>query len=243
MKEEDPDVILTLETDAWWAAQLGPLEERYPHTVKKPLDNTYGMLLHARLELVEPEVKFLFEEGVPSIHTQVRLPSGRLVYLHALHPKPPFPSEDTDTTERDAELLLVGRLVRNRDAPTIVAGDLNDVAWSYTTDLFQKASGLLNPRNGRGMFNTFHAKYPVFRCPLDHVFHPDHFKLIALKRLPYFGSDHFPVLVHLQYEDGAAAEQEEPVADRKSEEKANRKIEKAERIKAERQAVRCSGHT
>jgi hypothetical protein len=41
---------------------------------------------------------------VPSIHTQVTLPSGPSVHVHGLHPRPPHPSHDPDTTERDAEL-------------------------------------------------------------------------------------------------------------------------------------------
>lgn len=43
--EYDPDVILTVETDEWWEEALRPLEEDYPHTLKKLLDNT---LWHGR---------------------------------------------------------------------------------------------------------------------------------------------------------------------------------------------------
>lgn len=229
VRTHDPDIILAVETDDWWERQLRPLEPAYPHTIKKPLPNTYGMLLYSRLELVDPEIRFLVEPDIPSFHAQVRLPGGPVFDLHALHPRPPYPKEDTDTTERDAELLLVGRHVKEHGRPAVVAGDLNDVAWSHTTHLFQKNSGLLDPRIGRGMFNSFDATSLFLRWPLDHVFHSEHFKLIALERLPAWGSDHFPILVRLRYDAAAFLEQEGPAVEREEEEEAKEKIEKAVR--------------
>ncbi|MDX1547834.1 MAG: endonuclease/exonuclease/phosphatase family protein [Rhodothermales bacterium] len=227
VEEYQPDVILTVETDAWWEKQLRALETEYPHTLKNPLDNTYGMLLHSRLELIEPEIRYLVKDSIPSMHAGIRLPSGIAVQFHGIHPEPPFPKYADDTTERDAELLLVGKEVEEEDRPTIVAGDLNDVAWSYTTSLFQKISGLLDPRKGRGMYNTFHAENGLMRWPLDHVFHSDHFKLVRLERGPAWGSDHFPVFIQLCLDPSAEYEQEEPEADRNDEEEADKKIEKA----------------
>ena len=228
VRTRDPDVILTVETDGWWEERLRVLESDYPYTVKHPLENTYGMLLYSRLELVGAEVKFLIRDDIPSMHTQVRLADGRLIWLHGLHPEPPYPKEAEQTTERDAELLLVGREVKERNAPALVAGDLNDVAWSYTTKLFQQISGLLDPRVGRGMYNTFSAHNPLLRWPLDHVFHSDHFKLVQLERLPAFGSDHFPVFIELNMEPEAPAQQEEPEPDQEDQQRATEKIEKAE---------------
>jgi endonuclease/exonuclease/phosphatase (EEP) superfamily protein YafD len=220
-------VILTVETDRWWQEQLGEFERTHPHTVHCPLDNTYGMLLYSRLALTDSQVKFIVEPDIPSIHTTLRLPNGVRVELHCLHPRPPFPTEAKQSTERDAELLIVGRSIKKTTTPTVVLGDLNDVAWSHTNYLFQDISGLLDPRIGRGFFNTFHAKIPFLRFPLDHFFHSNHFRLIELRRLPYFGSDHFPVLISISYEPDAPREQEELQADAGQVEEAEERIEEA----------------
>lgn len=227
VNQYDPDVVLTLETDDWWSEQLAPLDAEYSYVVKMPLPNTYGMILHSRKDLIDPQVKYVVEDSIPSIHTKVRLDSGVEVFLHCLHPKPPYPKEDTDTVDRDAELLIVGREVKERDAPTIVMGDMNDVAWSYTTTLFQKISGLLDPRIGRGMYNSYSAKNPILRWPLDHLFHSDHFSLIDLQRLPAWGSDHFSIFVHLQYSPEDEPAGDRPEADAEDEEEAADKIEEA----------------
>ncbi len=227
IRREDPDVILTVETNKWWQGELKEFEKTHPLTVHHPLDNTYGMLFYSRLELINPEVTFLVEDDIPSIHTKLRLPNGKVIELHCLHPRPPFPTEAEQSTERDAELLIVGRAIKKKDEPVIVMGDLNDVAWSRTNYLFQDISGLLDPRIGRGFFNTFHASYPFIRFPLDHFFHTNHFRLIELKRLENFGSDHFPVMIALSYEPDAEFEQEELQPDAAQVSEAEEKIEMA----------------
>lgn len=200
IREEDPDIVLAVETDGWWERELDVLAETHAHVVRQPQNNTYGMLLYSRLELVKPKVEFLIEADVPSIHALVKLRDGTLVELHCLHPRPPAPQEAEDAKPRDAELILVARSLRGRDVPAIVLGDLNDVAWSRTSYEFQDISGLLDPRVGRGFYHTFHARYPVLRYPLDHCFHTKHFRLVRFKRLRKFGSDHFPVGIELSHE-------------------------------------------
>ena len=229
IRQHGPDIVLLVETDSWWASQLHALEEDYPYRVLKPLDNTYGMMLYSKLELIEPHVKYLIEEGIPSIHTRVKLPSGDIFHLYCLHPQPPVPSENPRSTERDAELLTIAKEAKACALPAVVAGDLNDVAWSYTTELFMKVSGLLDPRRGRGFFNTFHAKYWFLRWPLDHIFCSKHFQLIHLKRLPPMGSDHFPILVELgvDYKKAGQNQKDQLHADSEEMEVAEEKIDKA----------------
>lgn len=220
----NPDIFLAVETDEWWHKELQDFVTSYPYSVIQHQENTYGMVLYSKLELLDATVKFLVEDQVPSIHSRVRLRSGEEVEFRCLHPPPPFPTEDKRSTERDVELMIVGKDVKTLNCPVIVMGDLNDVAWSRTNYLFQNISGLLDPRIGRGFYHTFHAKYPFLRFPLDHCFHSNHFRLVDFKRLPYYGSDHFPVFVKLSLEPEARTEQQKLEADSSEEIEAKQKI-------------------
>lgn len=210
-----PELVLLTETDGWWIEQMRPLEKIYPFTCLYPLTNTYGMSLYSRLKLAASKVRFLTDPGIPSIYTGVRLRDGRLIHFYGIHPRPPARQqprgdERQDSAQRDAELVIIGREAAARAEPVIVAGDFNDVAWSHTTRIFQRISRLLDPRVGRGFYNTYHAELPFLRFPLDHLFHSDDFMFIAMERLPYFGSDHFPLVVALHLTPAAAMKQEAP---------------------------------
>lgn len=214
VEKMNADIVLLAETDeAWVKAVESPLKKMYPTMIAHPLDNGYGLVLCSRLKLINPELKFIIEPVVPSIHTDCELPSGDVIRLYCMHPRPPIPMETGRSIERDAELLIVGREICESDKPTIIFGDLNDVAWSRTTRLFQKISGLLDPRVGRGMYSTFPVKYPFLHFPLDHLFHTEHFRLVELRRLKSVGSDHFPVYVTLSLETTAPKTQEPPQPD------------------------------
>lgn len=227
IRQHQPDIFVTLESDARWQQQLDTLTDDYPYQIKHPLDNLYGIHVYSRLKLNQPRVAFLVEDTVPSIHAEVVMKDGTPVRMHFLHPAPPSPTENEESLERDVELLMIAKSLKHFDGPAIVAGDLNDVAWSETTRLFRKISGLLDPRVGRGMFNTFHADWFFFRWPLDHLFHSHHFTLVNIQRLAHIGSDHFPVLIEVQYE-GSHTDQEGLEESEGDQEKADEKIAKAE---------------
>ncbi len=224
--QKQPDILITLESDPKWEEALSVIEKDYPFTVKIPLDNLYGMHLYSKLELIDPEVKYLMIDDIPSIHTQLKLQGGRVIWLYCLHPMPPSPTEADKSTTRDAELLMVGRHIKEQGQTAILAGDLNDVAWSKTTRRFQRISGLLDPRIGRHFINTFHVKYPFLRWALDHIFHSACFTVVSMERMPSIGSDHFPVLTTLQYEPEEASEQEKnaPTTDAEDNKETEKKI-------------------
>ena len=104
--------------------------------------------------------------------------------------------------------------------PVVVFGDLNDVAWSHTTELFRKTSELLDPRRGRGFYSTFSAHHWFIRYPLDYIFCSKHFSLINMLRLPKNGSDHFATFTHLSLRKDLQEEQDPPKADQQEMEEA-----------------------
>lgn len=208
VEQYQPDILVTLESDQWWQDQLSVLETAMPYNVKCPLDNLYGMHVYSRLPFRNETVTYLVEDDIPSIHLHIQLRCDALVQMHFVHPAPPSPTENTESAERDAELITIARSVAETTEPVVVTGDLNDVAWSATTQLFRKISGLLDPRVGRGMFNTFHVSLPFLRWPLDHLFHSTHFSVKHIQRLPSIGSDHFPLFTVLVYEPAQADTQQ-----------------------------------
>tara|TARA_R110002049_G_scaffold2743_5_gene21231 strand:+ start:120222 stop:120950 length:729 start_codon:yes stop_codon:yes gene_type:complete len=218
-----PDILLVVEVNHEWCHELRS-QLKFEHEVSIPLENTYGMAVFSNLPLSNTKIEYIVKKDVPSIHADVLHSSGQRIKLSCLHPKPPAPQESKSTTKRDAELLIVGKRVKDHKGPTIVAGDLNDVAWSYTTALFQKISSLLDLRIGRGMFNSYHAKLPFLRFPLDHVFVSKHFSVRQIQRLSAFGSDHFPIYVELQITPENRKEHNVPTANSKDEKHADRKI-------------------
>ncbi|MCA9643633.1 MAG: endonuclease/exonuclease/phosphatase family protein [Myxococcales bacterium] len=229
IRAEQSDVLLLVETNQRWVDDLASVTQSYPHQLLKPLENTYGLAFYSRLKLEEAELRYLVQSDIPSVRTKLVLPSGDQIQFYGIHPRPPVPTEHDRSTERDAELLLVAREARDSKLPVIVAGDLNDVAWSTTTHRFQRISRLLDPRIGRGLFPTFHAEYPLMRWPLDHVFFSKRLQLVELNRLEGFGSDHFPISISLCLEPAEASENRAPEQpDQDDHESAQQTIQDAE---------------
>jgi endonuclease/exonuclease/phosphatase (EEP) superfamily protein YafD len=164
----DPDVVLLMETDRVWLEGVGPALGGYPTVVAEPKDDYYGLIFATRLEVVKAEVVYLTADKTPTIHAELRTPGGRLFHFVGLHPQPPVPGVDTE--ERDRQVLFASRFARKADVPLIAMGDFNDAAWSPTSRLFKHYGRYLDPRVGRGLYASFHAKSWLVRCAIDQLF-------------------------------------------------------------------------
>ncbi len=89
VREVDPDVLLLLETDAWWERQVAELEADYPWVVRQPQDNLYGMHLFSRLELVDPRIRFMVHDEFGAYGSRAALgPSGGILWPASGAPGP-----------------------------------------------------------------------------------------------------------------------------------------------------------
>lgn len=214
IQANEADAVFAVETDVAWIEAGKALYDTYPYVVEIPQDNTYGMVLYSRWPIAQWTIKHLIDPDVPSLWATLCSPLGHRVEIVGLHPRPPRPDVGQDSDLRDAELVLAAKTIATMppERPVVLCGDLNDVAWSSSTRLFQRLSGLLDPRRGRGLYSTFHAKNWLLRWPLDHIFHSDDFTLVELRRVEPYGSDHFGIFVHLQMSPNAEALQKAPEA-------------------------------
>lgn len=199
IKRFNPDLVLTMETNSAWENGLSEIENTYHHVVKVPLENFYGMNLYSKCELKNIEIKYQIEDDKPSIFFDLPMQGKDPILFCCLHPAPPSPTENETSKERDAELMLTGKIIRKKNQPAVVCGDMNDVVWSRTTRLFKKMTGMIDPRVGRGFFSTFHAGYYFLRFPLDHLFHTSDLYVGKMIRSNNFGSDHFAMYYEIHH--------------------------------------------
>ncbi|WP_198341843.1 endonuclease/exonuclease/phosphatase family protein [Oceanisphaera avium] len=97
VKEHQPDILITLESNLWWQQQLAPLAANYPYCLQCPLENLYGMHLYSRLPLHDGQIRYLVEKDVPSMHCLIEVAHNIKVQAHFLHPAPPSPSENDES--------------------------------------------------------------------------------------------------------------------------------------------------
>lgn len=199
VNEKQPDLLLAMEVDSWWDNELSPIEQNYPYAREVINEVAYGMVLYSKLPLDNVTVNYLQNENVPSIETTVEIAPDKLITLHAVHPVPPtyFKKMPDNAGQKEVEMLKIGKKVEQRTHPTVVAGDINDLVWSYTDDLTGTENLLHDVRVGRGFYNSFNAHNWFMRWPLDHVFVTKEVKLKKIEQLEKVGSDHFPVYVEL----------------------------------------------
>lgn len=207
------DLIVLIEVDEAWSAVLDPLRDLYPHREGVVLPEGRGLVLFSKLPFESSKTRYLISEKRPSIRVTLKV-GWDPVEITVLHPKPPgleARSPDTDgrynSRERDAELVIVAKEIQQAEPMhRVVVGDLNDVAWSHTTRLFRRLSGLQDPRIGRAYLSTYHARYILLRYPLDHIFVSDELGVSTLERVKIPGSDHFGVHAAIEVPPGEKPE-------------------------------------
>ena len=198
IREENPDVILLLETDNEWDNRIKDLKDEYRYEAKEMRDDTYGIIMMSRIAPLESEINHFVKDSIPSTEMLFSINDKRLRIL-GIHPEPPIPGEKLTSESKDKEIRSSARYLAGlpQEEHKIIIGDFNDVAWSKISKKFKKITGMRDVRVGRGFFSTF-PTYSPLQIPLDHVFCTPELKIVDFKTLENIGSDHLPVSVTFQ---------------------------------------------
>jgi len=208
VRELKPDVAWFQETNDWWVDELSPLAADMPHHIAAPRANYFGVDLYSRLKLIDPRVMHLTGSANPAVFAGVELPSGEVVRLYAIHPRPPQVGQSV--AERNAQLMATALAARDDTAPHVVAGDMNSVPWEDIIRQTKSVGRFLDPRLGRGLHITWNDDSLILKWPLDQILPGPDFTLMSLRVLPSFGSDHRPYFAELCLDPKAAARQSPP---------------------------------
>jgi len=193
IREESPDAVLIVEYTEEWRKRLTPVFADYPHRVLIPDETAFGIALLSRVPLrdVRP-----FRLGSTAAIDATLVADGGELRLIGVHLRPPTRSRWA--AERARQLDALARIVDGIDGPLAVAGDFNLSPYSpYFRDLL-RATGLRDSRTGYGF--TWPSFLPLLGIPIDHCLVSPGVGVTAFRRLPAFGSDHYPIVVELSME-------------------------------------------
>ena len=82
--------------------------------------------------------------------------------------------------------------------PTVVAGDMNDIPWSWLYHRLTSNMKDCYTEKGVGFSTTYGDGFPAFR--IDMVMHGEGIGTLSYRRIKTSLSDHYPVLVSMEFE-------------------------------------------
>jgi endonuclease/exonuclease/phosphatase (EEP) superfamily protein YafD len=197
VREVGPDVVVVQELTPYAAEVLAPLDEILLHHFKMPAEGPFGIAVWSRLPL-ESAVPFALGRQ-PAIEARVRFGDGAFTVLGVHLNAPTSPRR---AAARNNELRLLAERSAAIEGPLVVAGDFNLTPYSPWFGDWLAASGLTDSRRGRTPSVSWPAVLPILGIPIDHVAVSPEFAIVAHRRLPDFGSDHYGVLAELALAGG-----------------------------------------
>jgi endonuclease/exonuclease/phosphatase (EEP) superfamily protein YafD len=189
-----PDVVLVVELTTRWEEHLASLAATYPHQVRHPRPDAFGIALYSRYPLASASELML--ASTVAIDARIATPRGN-VRVIGVHLRPP--KARAQARERNTQLTELAAHVATIDEPLAVLGDFNITPYSPYFTNWLAATGLHDARRGRLDF-TWPAFFPLLGIPIDYCLVRDGLTVAQYARLPAFGSDHYPVLVRLAQE-------------------------------------------
>lgn len=197
VRRHEGDVVILIDAKRErWDTVLAEIGALYPYRAPAARKEGTPVILFSRYPVLRHES--VQPPGGERPYLEVDLAvDERIVTVLGVHPESPTLTDASDSRARNRSLNHIGRSIRDRDRPLIVAGDFNITPFSpHFRDLIA-ASGLRNAAQGQGWIPTWPRAFWPVRVPIDHVLVRGPFAVQSLTRGPSIGSDHFPVIADL----------------------------------------------
>lgn len=201
IQANQPDLVFLHESSLPWETAMESAGLNYEVFVSRSEDLIFGTLVMVKEGLERSDiVSYGFRETDPrSVEVRLSDPSwdGPLSVL-SVHPL--APTESDRAALRDAQLSYAAEWASEQTGAYIVTGDFNATPWSWPFRNMISVGKLRNSQIGFGLQPTFAAtSNPLFRVPIDHLLQSDGLVVRTRALGPSMGSDHFPVVVDLEF--------------------------------------------
>lgn len=200
VREQSPDVVVLVEYTDEWAGAVDELRHAYPHRFERPARRADGIALFSRYPLDDVTPLALGRSlAVAAVVHPPGEPKFTLVGVHLRSPTTGWRSG-----QRNWQFGQLAERLAEVEGPVVVTGDFNITPYSpYFTDWLAQ-TGLSDARaRHRSLVATWPAPLSFLGIPIDHFVVSEDIEVVAQRRLPAFGSDHYPILAELAVRQGA----------------------------------------
>ncbi len=197
IRKENPDVLVVQEIDSEWRAALSQIADLFQNRILVERRDDFGIAVFSKHRILSRRTQVLPFINVPALFLVLDF-KGTSIRLATMHAPPPM--GDVQIAARRGALDQIERWAKaDPDSPAIVAADLNITPYTAVWRQFIAASGLVDPRRGRGLLTTWPAFVPdPFRIPIDHILHNRSFRMVTLRTGEWLGSDHLALIAVLE---------------------------------------------
>jgi len=193
LRRTNADVLLILEIDDRWLADLRRGLPDFEHVAAEPRGDNFGIGLFSKIPF-EGGVRPMGLAFLPAVvaRFQVGRVSFELIGVHALPPKNlRYAAHRNEMFDRLIEL------VPPLDGPVVLLGDLTVTPWSPYFSHLLDGTGLLDGRRGFGLRPTWPSRLGPLGIPIDHCLVSPGIGVRSFEVGPDAGSDHRALVVDM----------------------------------------------
>lgn len=213
---EDPDLIVVQELASGNRRLIEDLRTRYPHQLHCANRAHCKLGIFSKYRLSAPQIEpFAFRKGPrprfrdrafgettiknsgPIASARLALPdSNKPIHIVTAHLRWPLPGD-----RQRQQFFTLRQMLKTHPADrTLLAGDFNSTPWSFALKRFDRQIEMTRHTRAFLSFPTPHFYHDIGKLPgpaflpIDQLYTGRDFQLQSIRRGPFVGSDHYPII-------------------------------------------------